>query len=809
MAWTLDREGFVTHWLVSGPLVEKFHSELRDPNQLRYEATLRAKSVRHELIPQEHMREIREGQRSRLGLPWRFIGGRDQTLINLSDFYPQMRLVRFDAAVTLTVPEDREIRATVWSYAAVDVWCNGERVGMIREPVYKPIQHTKLMLPLRQGENLIYLSCETLGVRDTRSVFALQIESSQTPQITVGLPDQVFAEQAERALTYLEAVQLGEKALLLPAPAPKSLEWACIHHEVDFAKAHRQPVWHTAEGERQIRLPEREQNLTVRLRVGEGYLSREFERTELILPQRITPTPSLEENQQLIWRRIAAVSSLSRGERFGFPIANMLARKFLGQESPEDAALMQDMLTLIDERVDCSDFLVVGLLRYLKCYPVEPKVRARIREVLLGFRYWMDQDGFDGMCFWSENHCLMFYTSAMGAGELYPDDWFPLAKRTGRELYAWGRSKVLEWLEDVEQNGYEEFLSGVYTCVTFVALLHLVDFAEPEISRRVTKLTDKLITELALHVFKGGLIAPQGRVYRGVLYPFSAGAMALINIADPSQPWSYGEGWLSFAATSRYRMPESVATLIRDPVSTVYQTGNAEIVLEKREDWCLTSVRSPRESFLRWENAALNPDADPSSHAFVKGYNECFHGTTDFQPGVYGYQQHLWYAALDGAAILFVNHPGSSTEGGDMRPGYWHGNGVMPALQQQENVLGMIYRIPEEHPFHYIHLYCPECRFEEVTQKDDWLIVRKGSGWIGFWSSVPMSPWEGEVSRCERRMWGDEIACVCVCGGREYPDRESFLSYLKTLQPCYMQDTLTAGALQVVWKPGKDRTQYL
>ena len=258
-------------------------------------------------------------------------------------------------------------------------------------------------------------------------------------------------------------------------------------------------------------------------------------------------------------------------------------------------------------------------------------------------------------------------------------------------------------------------------------------------------------------------------------------------------------------------MPAEAASLIASPVSTVYQTGNAEIVLEKHEDWCLTSVRSPRKAFTRWRNVTQDEGADPSSHAFVKGYNECFHGTTDFQPGVYGYQQHLWYAALDGAAVLFVNHPGSSAEGGDMRPGYWHGNGVMPALQQQGNVLGMIYRIPPEHPFHYIHLYCPECRFDEVLREGEWLIVHKDSGWIGFWSSVPMEPWEGVSSHCEQRMWGSEIACVCVCAGREIPDLNAFRLLLAQLQPEYdpAGGILRAGSLDVRWIPGQDHTQYL
>ena len=46
--WPLDREGFVQHYLFSGPKVEPFFQERQDPNLLRGEASLREKIARHE-----------------------------------------------------------------------------------------------------------------------------------------------------------------------------------------------------------------------------------------------------------------------------------------------------------------------------------------------------------------------------------------------------------------------------------------------------------------------------------------------------------------------------------------------------------------------------------------------------------------------------------------------------------------------------------------------------------------------------------------------------------------------------------------
>ena len=805
--WQLDREDFVQHYLVSGPKIEPFSSTARDTNQLRYEGYLRSVVAEHEAV--RNAAEIRTDENSRLGMPWRFQGGTDCAFVNLSEFYPTMQRVRFDAVTVLYVPHAVRVRAVLWGYTAADLYLNGERVASLEEPVYKPIQRRETGLNLREGRNTVYLACETLGVRDTRSTVGLQLTDAPE-ELRVALPEERRTEETAAALSFLEEAQLEADRIRFARPAPAGTAWARIHHNPDYTQARKPLQWQSAEGKTEIPLSAGDAYIAVETEAGGERIRRTFERTEQIRPQYVKPTPSREENLKIILKRIAEVESLDRGE-FGFPIANMLARKALGMQHERDAEWMKDMLALIDRRVDCADFLVCGLIRYLKNYEVDEETGKQIRRTLTGWRYWMDQDGFDGMCFWSENHCLMFYTSAMLAGEMYPEDEFPLAGRRGRELSEWGRSRVLDWLQDVETWGFEEFHSTVYTCVTFAALLNVIDYAEPEISRRAADVTDKMLRSMADHTFRGGIIAPQGRVYRGALYPFRAGAMALMNLADPEQPYDYGEGWLGFYATSGYRFPEDLKERMERTASLDYVTGNARIRLEKQEDWCLTSVQIPREPFVRWENETRKPGADASSHAFVKSYNECFHGTTCFQPGCYGYQQHLWYAALDGEAAVFIQHPGSASEGGDMRPGYWHGNGVFPAMRQEGAVLGMIWRIPEEHPFHYIHLYCPECRFDEARREGSWLLLRKNNGYIGLWASAAFEPWTGMNTGCEQRIWGRETACLCVCAGRETENLEAFAEKCREMRPVYDPETgeLRAGAYRLIYQAGKDETQYL
>ena len=63
-----------------------------------------------------------------------------------------------------------------------------------------------------------------------------------------------------------------------------------------------------------------------------------------------------------------------------------------------------------------------------------------------------------------------------------------------------------------------------------------------------------------------------------------------MNLINPKLPYTFGEGWLGFYASSHYPIPEGLVKLMEDDVETNYTTGNARVYLEKNDDYCLTSV---------------------------------------------------------------------------------------------------------------------------------------------------------------------------------------------------------------------------
>ena len=77
---------------------------------------------------------------------------------------------------------------------------------------------------------------------------------------------------------------------------------------------------------------------------------------------------------------------------------------------PADESQIVVLLDYIDARHDCADFRLVSILRSLYCYHalLSPQITAAMKRTVLGFKYWMDEPGHDSMCYWSENHQLLF-----------------------------------------------------------------------------------------------------------------------------------------------------------------------------------------------------------------------------------------------------------------------------------------------------------------------------------------------------------------------------------------------------------------
>lgn len=857
--WKLGIDGYVMQYMISGPRVEAFSSDEVAGDQLETEKILRrristkkpkqlseyfSERLGDEKAGKKYLNNISLDLISPLGKPWCVYAPHNSCFIDTSDFYLTLQSIRLDAVTDIIVSEDMSVNARVWSYMSVGIYLRGLKVGDIAYPVYKPMQYVDVSLNLKKGSNRIYFVCESLGARDTRNILGMQIieNTSVREKISVKLPDDKIQDEVYDAEGFIANTRIVDDYIVFPDTAGENVILEIINNSPDY---YRDRSRHTIDvkGKKKIEISKDIHSLRLSVNNNLFCISRIVEfamhrNKKLNSNELIYDKDAVNKNLKRMYEDIASVKSLDRG-RFGFGIMGVLARRHLSDIAQpvmkgenkylpeEDRQILLDDIACIEKRVDCADFLICGFIRYIHNYDMDAELKDKLKKALLDFRYWMDEEGSDAMCFWSENHSLMFYSSAMFIGSMYKDDYFRRAGKKGWELYRDGKKRVLEWIRDIEDYGFEEFLSNVYMAVTFAALLNLVDYAEKDISLRAEKICDKLVRALCLQCFKKTLIAPMGRVYREALYPFAGNTQALINAIEPEAPYCFGEGWMAYLASSRYRFPEDCKSLMEAEIEKEYSTGNALVRLKKSRDYILSSVQSPREDdWERWKNIRLEEASQDimriqASHEYTKALNESFHGTTLFMPGTYGYQQQMWMAALGADAVLFVNHPGVTCEQSGMRPGYWNGNGVMPAVKQEGRELLCIYSIPDKTPIHFVHVYCPQERFDEklhvrelsVKRSGEWLFLRKEEGYMAFWSSIAMQEWDEQIFKCEFRMMGCDIGCYVRMGSKDEDiSFEAFCKKTMEMSPAFDIETkeLTVkSGMALSYIEGDDKTQHV
>lgn len=423
-----------------------------------------------------------------------------------------------------------------------------------------------------------------------------------------------------------------------------------------------------------------------------------------------------------------------------------LDRLVAGEAIDEDP--VHGLCDFVDARIDCSDFRVLTLLR-IAASPnphLSPELRARVRETLLGFKYWMDEEGEDSMCYWSENHQAIFAASEYLVGQLHPDDVFgnrgPGGSRlTGRARRERGLGRLETWFDHRFRYGFTEWNSNTYYEEDVAPMALLVDLADdPEIVRKASTMLDLLLLDMALHRFEGHFVSSGGRVYEAQkLDPGAADVNDVIDHAfgqglDPSLDRTGG-----LFVVSSYETPEVLRRIAAQPARVLVRESfgldldEVEGEVGTRDDvattglyfWAMEAFTTPQSiritmdmlrrwgmqtnrflqplgSFLRVPRAlmpALVRILNPATQGVAIQRADVQTWRTDhyllssaqgYDPGGFGDQQHLWQAMLPGGVPVFATHPGAPMFDGAARnfsPGPWVGNGINPQVGQDRDVL--------------------------------------------------------------------------------------------------------------------------
>ncbi|MDR0503887.1 MAG: hypothetical protein LBH16_11265 [Treponema sp.] len=488
---------------------------------------------------------------------------------------------------------------------------------------------------------------------------------------------------------------------------------------------------------------------------------------------------------------------------------------------PLDYNRIEKCLNIVTEHRDCADFVMPVFLAFLSMYKDSNLLTKEnfdtYKSAVINFKYFMNDPNEDrhGICYFTENHQILYGASEYIAGQLFPDELFTNNQQKGSWHRERGKKRLLQWIDWRARFGYSEWLSNDYYGEDLMALSLVWGLAEDkDLKEQAGKLIELTLFDIAINSFNGILGATNGRAYlpmtmrtelpatsaicklywdEGSFEAVSIGAVALAVFG-----YECGEAVRNAALDksviiNRERMSLDVEDSKKyglDPAryeDIMFYWGQQTFlhrdVIENSMKICplwlgmRPSIDAHWEKYQTLEASGFKPrhfdpllpngftedglyDPDMACCALTQAdiyvYKTpyyCLSNAQDFRKGKAGYQQHIWQATLGGNALVFTNSPGSN-EYKD-RPSKFIGSKFMPRSVQHQNVLFCVYRLPAESAhFFFTHIYFPQSEFDQVAEEGGWIFASRGGAYIAVFSSV-RGKWENPDPDFYKAVYGD------------------------------------------------------
>ena len=808
--------GFVHDWLVAGPLampIAEVEGYTGPDYKNRIVADVRAAAAaggsdpaaaipaspevfagaleRHSFVPD------REETR------WRVVRCLDDHFVDVSTFHHTPHYLQAWAFCVLDVSSESEATFALTTNGPADIWVNGELCHRVEHFHHQLPSTVSFPAKLKEGRNEVGVCFEAVALRECPYVMALQLTdqedggSRSLDNIRVLLPTSVRPASRRQTLeSIFDQAYLDRD--VYSRHAKVTVRWPDGQAVTDdFAlrlmrKGGRIYSEHHTKGETReevvlgtaFQFPQDDYDVFL-FPNPEHYYVNDM-RVERRLDIHIVGNSeySTERYGTYPQRRREALLNAARRGAEGSIFAEIAAME-LGMWDNLNEQVILDSIASINERADCSDFDLVGLLgmagRYIEGQGFPQSLVEPLQNCFLSFRYWMDQPGADAMCFWSENHQILFHTCEILAGQLLPDELFMNAGLSGSEHRAKGEERALSWLRKRAAGGFREWDSNTYFEEDVLALSHLVDLADNDDVRELAAVVlDKMFFGLAVNSFKGVFGSSHGRTYA----PFIKDAFREPTSGITRLLWGKGifnrsiRGTVSLACAVNYQLPPVIEAIAIDPADEIW---SRERHTGQLEAWCDREEGS-------WEvNKVTHKTPD---------YMLC--SAQDFRPGESGYQQHIWQATFSPEAVVFVTHPPCLSEDGSHRPNFWHGNVVLPRAAQWKDLLVAVHRLPEDDWLGFTHAYFPTYAFDEYEIRDGWACARVGDGYLAMTASAGLTLTKtGRSAFRELRSYGQNNIWV-VQMGREETDGSfaEFVEKVTGLDVTFGEDSVHLASLR-------------
>lgn len=422
-------------------------------------------------------------------------------------------------------------------------------------------------------------------------------------------------------------------------------------------------------------------------------------------------------------RRRFLLETFASGEGVNQPrtaIFAQLAAMACGKTELLDEAAIDQTLRYINARYDCADFAMHGVLRFYLKYAHHPAVseglRQRMKECILGFKYWVDEPGKSLMYTRSENHEMLFYSAEYVAGMAFPTEEFTNSRQNGLFHALKGRMNAEHWIREKGHYGFTEWHSNTYYEEDMLALLNIYDFGEENglLRQLARQLLDLIVLFIASNSHHGVMATTHGRCYEPALMHPATESMSRIN-------------YLLFGMPRRLTKTLSIgAVALADSAYRPISIGVKMAACETLE------TRTRMGLFRHSYQQGVVCSTYRTAHYMVSGLVES-------KAGEHGAQVNAGQALLEDDVPVFVTCFADRSP--TTRPSYFGGQYIIPRTIAYRNVLAYLSHIPGELGF--THCYFPQEQMDEVRREGDWLFGRKGGAYIAVYCSAPYTQVKG------------------------------------------------------------------
>ena len=590
------------------------------------------------------------------------------------------------------------------------IWVNGTELGWMAPYSRNLEEKQEFELPLVAGLNEITLFFDDLAERDARYFFQLDYLSGLKAQVSLPVP--VAGSVAESLESALEGIYFdrphyfgGDITLRLTRPLPVSVK-VNVAVEGDFMSTERFDYDFTLPaGATELvigpsdKAPADFRHFRITLDTG-GFVASRSLGVEICHAQRQGAAPAALADR--IREALDEISEHSERDT-----VRAFARLASGRAGPDTDAMIEEILPSIEDCHDCADFSLVPLIwsRTVWGDDIGPQTRDRIDRAILNYRYWMDEPGNDVQWYFSENHALLFHTSAYLAGHLLPNETFVRSGRKGAEQHQVGAARVRAWLDHFEKWEMAEFNSAPYFPIDLKGLTALAALSpDADIAERAKAGIVRLCEIIARSAHHGMVTAAQGRSYEHTLC--AGRSLELSGVAR----LLFGKGWYG----RRVHALPQLAVCLRDHGLDV--PASFAVIADHR------GARHQEWRFAQGENsfAALY---------HYKGEHFAMGSAVHYRWNEWGYQETVLHLRLGERpeAAIWINHPGETIQLGYGRPSYWGGCGIVPRVQQYRGLAVVEFSLYPEQP-DFTHAWFPQAEFDEARVDGNLALARCGRG---------------------------------------------------------------------------------